>query len=112
MPVKLIFRCQVCGRSPGEETRAALEHELLDPRFGEYVDAEPEHWLIWHARGLYGAPRFACPEHRGDLKAYLREHYGTIGRHPWAMTSQPGRRELDFARARRVVRALGASAGW
>lgn len=112
MPVKLIFRCQVCGRSPAEETRAALERELLDPRFGEYVDAEPEHWLIWHARGLYGAPRFACAEHRGDLKAYLREHYGTIGRHPWAMTSQPGRREIDFARARRVVRAIGTSAGW
>jgi len=107
VPVRLIFRCETCGRTPDEETRAALEYELLDPRFGEYVDAEPGHWLVWHGRGLYGVSRFACAEHRGELKAYLREHYGTIGRHPWAMGSQPGRREIDFARARRVARASG-----
>ena len=107
MPVKLIFRCEICGGTAAEKTREALEHELLDPRFGEYVDAEPEHWLIWHGKGLYGATLYSCAEHRGDLKAYLREHYGTIGRHPWAMTSQPGRREIDFARARRFARATG-----
>lgn len=106
-PVKLIFRCETCGSMPDEETRAALERELLDPRFGEYVDAEPGHWLIWHGRGLYGATLFACGEHRGELKAHLREHYGTIGRHPWAMKSQPGRREIDFERARRILRAGG-----
>ena len=105
--MRLIFRCETCGRTPEEPTRRALARELLDPRFGEYVDAEPEHWLIWHGRGLYGATLFACPEHRGELKAYLREHYGTIGRHPWAMVSQPGQREIDFARARRVARASG-----
>jgi hypothetical protein len=84
VPVRLIFRCEICGRTPIEATRESLEHELLDPRFGEYVDAEPEHWLIWHGRGLYG-----------------------IGRHPWAMKSQPGGREIDFARARRLARAAG-----
>jgi hypothetical protein len=107
VPVKLIFRCEVCGGTAAQETREALEHELLDPRFGEYVDAEPGHWLIWHGHGLYGATRYACGEHRGELKADLREHYGTIGRHPWAMTSQPGRREIDFERARRFHRATG-----
>jgi hypothetical protein len=48
--------------------------------------------------------RFACGEHRGELKAFLREHYGTLGKHPWAMKSQPGRRDIDFARARRIAR--------
>ncbi len=105
--MRLIFRCATCGRTPGAQTRRALERELLDARFGEYVDAEPEHWLIWHGRGLYGAALFACGEHRGELKAYLREHYGTIGRHPWAMRSQPGGREIDFDRVRRLARASG-----
>lgn len=105
--MKLIFRCQTCGRMPDEATRASLERELMDPRFGEYVDAEPGHWLIWHGRGLYGAALFSCVEHRGELKAFLREHYGTIGRHPWAMGSQPGRRKIDFERARRIARAAG-----
>ncbi|MEA2232726.1 MAG: hypothetical protein QOD83_2542 [Solirubrobacteraceae bacterium] len=27
--------------------------------------------------------RYACPDHRGDLVAYLREHYGALGPHPW-----------------------------
>jgi hypothetical protein len=108
MPVKLIFRCETCDATPDEETRAALEGELLDPRWGEYVDAEPGHWLIWHGRGLYGHARFSCAAHRGDLKACLREHYGTLGHHPWAMKSQPGRREIDFERARRIARASGS----
>lgn len=107
MPVRLIFRCETCGCGPDQATQACLERELLDPRFGEYVDAEPGHWLIWHGRGLYGAALFSCAEHRGELKAFLREHYGTIGRHPWAMQSQPGGRQIDHARARRLARAAG-----
>jgi hypothetical protein len=107
MPVRLVFRCETCGAIADDATRSSLEHELLDPRFGEYVDAEPGHWLIWHGRGLYGATRFACGAHRGELKAVLREDYGTLGRHPWAMHSQPGRREIDFERARRIARASG-----
>jgi hypothetical protein len=107
MPVRLIFRCEHCGEMPDELTRASLERELMDPRFGEYVDAEPGHWLIWHGRGLYGHARFSCPEHRGDLKAFLREHYGTIGPHPWAMGSQPAGREIDHERARKVARSTG-----
>ncbi len=105
--MRLIFRCDTCGCTPDEATQESLERESLDPRFGEYVDAEPGHWLIWHGRGLYGAAMFACGAHRGELKAFLREHYGTIGRHPWAMKSQPGGRQIDHERARRLARAAG-----
>jgi hypothetical protein len=78
---------------------------MLDLRFGEYVDADPGNWLTWHGRGIYGRTRYACGEHRGDLKADLRETYGTVGRHPWAKGPHPwaGRRGTD--RARRLARA-------
>ena len=39
---------------PGAETQANLERQLLDLRHGEYVDVEPERWLVWHGRGIYG----------------------------------------------------------
>jgi hypothetical protein len=29
------------------------------------VDAEPERWLVWHGRGIYGANRYSCGDHRG-----------------------------------------------
>ena len=50
--------------------------------------------IMWIARGtlplaLYGPARYACPEHRGDLVSYLREHYGTIGFHPWKRPPYP-----------------------
>ena len=57
--------------------------------WGAYEDAMPERWLIWHGRGLYGSARYACTEHRGDLVAFLREHYGTIGWHPWKRPPYP-----------------------
>ena len=79
---------------------------MLDLRFGEYVDADPGNWLTWSGRGIYGRTRYACGEHRGDLKADLRETYGTVGRHPWAKGPHPwaGRRGTD--RARRLARSL------
>jgi hypothetical protein len=84
---------------------------MLDLRFGEYVDADPGNWLTWHGRGIYGRTRYACGEHRGDLKADLRETYGTVGRHPWAKGPHPwaGRRGTD--RARRLARSLGSTFG-
>jgi hypothetical protein len=103
----LIFRCETCGCTAEEAIRECLERELLDPRFGEYVDAQPGHWPIWRGRGLCDRAFFSCGEHRGEPKAFLREHYGTIVPHPWAMHSQPGRREIDLARARRLARAAG-----
>ena len=111
MPVRLVFRCHTCGTEPDPETRSALERELLDPRWGEYIDAEPGHWLLWHGRGLYGSMRFACGEHRGELKAFLREHYGTLGWHPWAQGPHPwaGRRGTD--RARTLARSLRSTFG-
>ena len=104
MPVTPVFLCEFCGARPDPETEAWLRRQMLDLRFGEYVDAEPGNWLTWHGRGIYGRTRYACGEHRGDLKADLRETYGTIGRHPWA-----GRRGTD--RARRLARSLGSTFG-
>lgn len=108
MPVAVVFRCQICGRRPGPETQAALERQLLDLRHGEYVDADPERWLSWHGRGIYGPTRYACGEHRGELKALLRKLYGTLGWHPWARGPHPwaGRRGTD--RARRLQRTTRA----
>ena len=111
MPVAVVFRCEFCGCRPGPETQANLEHQLLDLRHGEYVDAEPDRWLVWHGRGIYGANRYSCQDHRGDLKARVREHYGTLGWHPWAKGLHPwrGRRGTDRARAlrRRTNSAFG-----
>ncbi|HWH43424.1 MAG TPA: hypothetical protein VNT32_01705 [Thermoleophilaceae bacterium] len=111
MSVAVVFRCEICGRRPSFETQTNLERQLLDLRHGEYVDVEPERWLVWHGRGIYGATRYACGNHRGDLKAALREQYGTLGWHPWAKGPHPwaGRRGTDRARAlqRGVTRPFG-----
>jgi len=89
MPVKLVFRCQFCVASPDGQTQAELERQASDAFFGMYVDAHPSRWLTWHGRGLLGPTRRACPDHRGELTAYLRHHYGTIGSHPWKMGPYP-----------------------
>ena len=111
MPVKPVFMCEYCGARPDDETFAALRRQMLDLRFGEYVDADPGRWLTWHGRGIYGRTRYACGSHRGELKADLREEYGTIGSHPWAKGPHPwaGRRGTD--RARRLARGLSQSFG-
>ena len=111
MPVKVVFRCEICGCAPGAETQKSLERQLLDLRHGEYVDAEPERWLVWHGRGIYGPARYVCGNHRGELKALLREQYGMLGWHPWAKGPHPwaGRRGTD--RARRLLRTLVAGLG-
>ncbi|HTN25848.1 MAG TPA: hypothetical protein VL120_17805 [Solirubrobacteraceae bacterium] len=79
----LVFRCQFCERRPDPLTQLSLEKTVRQQEFGTYIDAMPERWLVWHGRGPYGPTRYSCPEHRGDLVAYLREHYGTLGAHPW-----------------------------
>jgi hypothetical protein len=116
--VRPVFTCELCGIRPDEETFAALQRQMLDLRFGEYVDADPGRWLTWHGRGIYGRTRYACGSHRGELKADLREQYGTIGSHPWAKGPHPwakgphpwaGRRGTD--RARRLARSLGSTFG-
>jgi hypothetical protein len=135
VPVVVVFSCEICGARPDRETQRALEHQLLDLRHGEYVDAGPADagadpagadsgadpgpaastppapWLTWHGRGMYGPVRYACGEHRGELKALVRQHYGTLGWHPWARGPHPwaGRRGSDRARA--LARRLRSSHG-
>lgn len=111
MPLKVLFRCEVCGCAPGDETQAGLERQLLDLRHGEYVDVDPERWLVWHGRGLYGPTRYACGNHRGELKADLREQYGTLGWHPWAKGPHPWRGRRGSDRARALTRSLGSRMG-
>jgi hypothetical protein len=106
VPVAVIFRCDFCDSRPDAETQAALEAQMLDLRHGEYVDADPGNWLTWHGRGLYGANRYSCGDHRGDLKAELRETYGTLGWHPWAKGPHPWRGRRGTQRARELSRGI------
>lgn len=89
MTTRLIFRCQFCDCAPDPLTQLSLERSVVDITFGTYVDAMPGQWLIWHGHGPYGPTRYACAAHRGDLVGYLREHYGTIGPHPWKRPPYP-----------------------
>ena len=95
----------------GPRDLCAARRQLLDLRHGEYVDVEPGRWLIWHGRGIYGPTRYACGAHRGELKALVREEYGTVGPRPWAKGPHPwaGRRGTD--RARRLARGQGQTFG-
>ena len=114
MPVSVVFTCEICGVRPDPETQTALERQLLDLRHGEYVDAEPGRWLTWHGRGMYGPQRYACGEHRGELKAMVREHYGTLGWHPGPRDRTRGRGgAAPTARARwsRALRSTLRRAG-
>ena len=89
MPVHFIFRCQFCDAQADPMTQLSLETAMREKTWGAYQDALPGRWLVFHGRGLYGPPRYACPEHRGDLVAYLRAHYGTIGFHVWKRPPYP-----------------------
>ena len=89
MPVRVVFRCQFCSAAPDAETQVSLERDVRSFAFGQYVDALPGRWLIWHGHGLLGPVRYACPDHRGDLVAFLREAYGTVSPHPWKRPPYP-----------------------
>jgi hypothetical protein len=107
MPSRLIFRCEHCGVEPDPLTQVSLERQLLHQRFGEYVDAGPGAWLVWHGRGIYGRTLYACGEHRGDLKAFVRRHYGTLGWHPWSMRTYPSLPPDNAVIARRRMTRTG-----
>jgi hypothetical protein len=110
MPVRVLFRCELCGAEPDADTRIMLEQQLQELLVGEYLNAEPGHWLVWYGGGPYGRNRYACQQHRGELKAYLREHYGTLGWHPWAMGPHPSRSAKPATRqALHLARTSGAS---
>jgi hypothetical protein len=70
-------------------TQISLEQAMRENTWGAYQDAMPGKWLVFHGRGLYGHPRYACPEHRGELVADLREHYGSVGFHVWKRPPYP-----------------------
>ncbi|HLI60058.1 MAG TPA: hypothetical protein VKV21_10390 [Solirubrobacteraceae bacterium] len=89
MPSRVIFRCQFCDAVPDSETQRGLTRQLRELVFGEYLDVPPGGWLTWHGRGPLGPTRYACPKHRGELTAFVREHYGTIAPHPWKMGPYP-----------------------
>jgi hypothetical protein len=108
MPVRVLFRCEFCGAEPDRQTQRSLEAQLQELLFGTYLDAEPGRWLVWHGGGLYGRTRYACGDHRGELKAHVREHYGTIGPHPWAMGPHP----VEAYRRGRVAARKRVGPGW
>lgn len=107
MPSRLIFRCQFCDAAPDAESQRGLEGQLRELAFGEYLDVRPGGWLAWHGRGPLGPTRYACPEHRGDLTAYVREHYGTIAPNPWKMPPYPT--TMRSADTERAIRQGGLS---
>ena len=95
MPVRVIFRCHLCAATPDEAAQAILRSQLTHLRHGEFLDASPRGWLTWNGRGIYGPTRYACPQHRGELVASVREDYGTLGWHPWKMGPYPDRERKD-----------------
>jgi len=57
--VRVLFRCEFCGGEPDLETRKMLEEQLQELLFGQYLNAEPGHWLVWYGGGIYG-PKSVC----------------------------------------------------
>jgi len=79
---------------------------------GEYVDAEPGHWLVWRGGGIYGRDLYACAEHRGDLTAHLRRHYGTLGWHPWKRPPYRRYPHREDPERERRIRRLAVGPRW
>lgn len=88
MAVRPRFSCEECDASPDAITHRTLAGQLLDQRFGTYLDAQPGGWLIFTGGGPLGPRRYACPHHRDALTNHLRQHYGTI-RHAHVYASEP-----------------------
>ncbi len=56
----------------------------MDLEWGQFSDAPPDQWLLWAGKGPYGQTRYACGDHRIELRDFVRRHYGTLGWHPHA----------------------------
>jgi hypothetical protein len=56
MPVRPVFLCEFCGARPDPETEGWLQRQMLDLRFGEYVDADPGNWLTRSLGSTFGSP--------------------------------------------------------
>jgi hypothetical protein len=105
VPVRLIFRCRTCGSEPDQLTQISIRRQLLHFRFGQYVDAGPGGWLIWHGRGPYGPTLYACGDHRAQLRAYVIKHY--YGPHARSKETHPSLSPDDPEVARRRARYQG-----
>jgi hypothetical protein len=79
MPVRYWFKCDICGCLPDDATRNAIGASTREDLFGELIDAMPGKWLVWHAGGLLGPRRYACPDHRKMLLKKIRFHYAYSG---------------------------------
>jgi hypothetical protein len=112
MPTRLVFRCEICGAEPDALTQTSIERQLLHFRFGQWVEAYPARWLIWSGRGPYGPTIYACGDHRGELKTFVRGHYGSIGWHPWSTDTYPCSAPDDMERARKRVRRSRTIGGY
>ena len=110
MPVRVIFRCQFCAAVPDDATQRSLEGQLRELVCGEYLDALPGRWLVWHGHGMFGPTRYACSNHRGELTAYLREHYGALGTQPWKRPPYATSRRTDYTD--RAIRLGRDKAPW
>ena len=88
MPVRYWFRCDICGTLPDDETRRSIGASTREDLFGELIDAMPGKWLVWHAGGLLGPRRYACPEHRKALLKSIRFHYAYAGEQ-WVWKQPP-----------------------
>ena len=91
------LQVRVLRAEPDPPTRRALEAQLQELLFGTYLDADPGHWLVWHGGGLYGRTRYACGDHRGELKARSASTTAASGpiRGRWGRTPS---RSCDAAR--------------
>lgn len=89
MPVHVVFTCEICGVRPDAATQRLLEEQIQLLLCGEYLDTEPDGWLTWTGKGLYGGTLHACAAHRSELKAAVRKRYGSLGFHPWAKGPHP-----------------------
>jgi hypothetical protein len=109
MPVRVIFRCQFCDTRPEPETQRSLEGQMREWISGEYLDALPGRWLVWHGHGVFGPNRYACADHRGDLTAYLRTHYGSLGPNAWKRPPYATTRRTEYTeRAIKLARHVRA----
>ena len=100
MPVRVRFRCQFCDERPDAETQRALEGGLRELLFGEYLEAPPGRWLVWHGRGPLGPTRYACGAIAATSSPTCASTTGRSPRHPWKMPPYATtRRSADTDRA-------------
>ena len=105
----MVFRCEFCDAVPDDATQRSLEGQLREWICGEYLDALPGRWLVWHGHGPFGRNRYACGTHRGELTAAIRETYGCLGPQPWKSPPYATTRRTEYTeRAIRAARGLNS----